>query len=121
MFRFVAVSLFTAAAVLCTCQAQPPADQIQGQTVVRYDDLNLSRERDAQQMLARLNEAASQACGGSPFLKGLQPGTGHFVMSDYRRCREEALEKAVASLRAPVVTRLYAQSRGQTANRVAGR
>lgn len=82
-----------------------------GDVVVRYNDLNLSKERDARQMLQRLSAAAHRACGGSPFLRDHSPGTGPFVLADYLSCRDAALAQAVASLRAPVVSRLFAESR----------
>lgn len=109
MFRPLTFATAALAVALGAAQGQPPA-LTRGDAVVRYDDLNLSRERDARQMLQRLAEAAHRACGGSPFLRDHSPGTGPFVAADYRSCRDAALAQAVASLRSPAVSRLFAES-----------
>ena len=119
MLRPLTFATAALAVAICAAQGQPPA-LTRGDVTVRYGDLNLSRERDARQMLQRLAGAAHQACGGSPFLRDHSPGTGPFVADAYRSCRDAALAQAVASLHAPLVSRLYAEDR-QDARRFAGR
>jgi UrcA family protein len=102
----VATSLFAAA------PAQPAA-LTRSDALVRYDDLDLSRNADAEVMLQRMEAAADQACGGRPSLRGSRPGLETFLREDFRDCREAALANAIASLRAPTVTKLYTETRKQ--------
>lgn len=110
MLRPLTFATAALAVALCAAQGQPTA-QTRGDVTMRYDDLNLNRERDARVMLQRLAEAAHRACGGSPYLRDHSPGTGPFVEAEYRSCRDAALAQAVASLHAPTVSRLFAESR----------
>ncbi len=70
--------------------------------VVRYGDLDLQRPTDASTLLARLRTAALSACGA-----------GFESLPEYRAavgrspCYKDSLYSAVASLDAPLVTRIY--------------
>lgn len=116
-----ALLLFAAAfAFAAAAPAQPPA-QLRGDSLVRYGDLDLSREADARTLLNRLDMAATQACGGRPTLRGNRPGLDTFLRADFQDCHAEALANAVAALQAPVVTKLFAQSTARQPNRIANR
>jgi len=120
MYRLIAVSLFAVAPFLCAAGAQPPA-AIRGDAVVRYSDLDLTTANGARVMLARIERAAAEACGRSPRLRAPHSAQIRFLMADYRECREQAVAQAVTSLKAPAVSRLYAQTRRNGAARFAGR
>ena len=70
--------------------------------------LDLDQPAGAARMLRRLDEAAMEACGASPF-----------SWSEYRwavrrsECHAASLDRAVAELDAPAVTALYDQTRDQ--------
>jgi UrcA family protein len=118
MFRTL---LFTAVATVVltgAAPAQPPA-QLRGDAVVRYGDLDLGREADARTLLKRLDSAANEACGRRPALRGSRPGLETFLNADFRNCHDEAMANAVAALKAPVVTRIFAQA--HRPNRIANR
>jgi UrcA family protein len=120
MMRPLLLSAAAAFAFAAAAPAQPPA-QLRGDTVVRYGDLDLSREADARTMLKRLDSAAVEACGRRPTLRGSRPGLETFLNADFRNCHGEALANAVSALKAPMVTRLYAQSTAHQPNRIANR
>ncbi len=107
-----------ASALLCAAEAGPA--QLRGDSVVRYDDLDLTQDRDARLMLLRMERATSQACGGNPYLHAT-PGLITFMEGDYRDCREAALTNAIAALKAPKVSKLYAEKHAQEQRRIAGR
>lgn len=119
MFRAFGISTFVIAALLSAASAEPAA--VQGTSKVSYGDLDLSTASGARAMLTRIEKAATQACGRSPFLREPHSPTIRYAMYDYRQCREQAVAQAVASLRAPAVSRLYAESRAGRPGHVAGR
>lgn len=79
-----------------------PAAASARETAVRSHDLDLAQARDAQLMLRRLDKAALEVCGASIV-----------SVADQQRavrrsvCYRQAMEGAVAALRAPVVMDLY--------------
>jgi UrcA family protein len=119
MLRSLITGAIVATALFAAAPAQP-ATLTRGDVLVRYDDLDLSRDADARVMLHRLDAAADQACGGRPSLRGSRPGLETFLFEDFRDCREATLANTITSLRAPAVTKLYAETRKQP-RRLAGR
>ncbi len=73
-----------------------------GSVAVRYGDLNLNDRAGAAVMLHRLDTAALEACGVSPF-----------SLREYKlavqgsACHVTRMDQAVAELGAPAVTELY--------------
>jgi UrcA family protein len=120
MFRTLLFTAVAAVALTGAAPAQPPA-QLRGDAVVRYDDLDLSREADARTLLKRLEAAAEDACGRRPSLRGNRPGLETFLKADFHDCRAAAINNAVLALKAPVVTRLFAQSAAHQPNQIANR
>ena len=83
-------------------QAQTTPKQITAQ--VSYADLDLSTHDGARALLKRINSAAKETCGPAPVMSPLTPAApGH-----YDRCVEQAADKAVAQLNAPLVVALHA-------------
>ncbi len=71
------------------------------QVVVHYGDLKLSNAAGAQSLLLRLKAAARQACGGTV-------GRGELrILRDYHTCLNASLDRAVATVDAPMVSALY--------------
>jgi UrcA family protein len=108
------ISIMLAAAVALAGMAAGPAAVAGDQTAsvkVVYTDLNLSNPKDSAVLLHRLREAAMEACGASDF-----------SVPDYRwavmrsQCYTDSVDRAVAALNAPTVTRLYSQQ-GELASR----
>jgi UrcA family protein len=90
-------------------QAQGNRDS-QVQVSVYYGDLDLSHQAGAQELIGRLEVAASKVCGGMPDIRDLT----RFQM--YRACTKHALDKAVASVGQPIVSALYGEPLQQTAS-----
>lgn len=94
----------TLAILLLTAIAAAPiraASFDRPQVTVSYSDLDLSRPAGAAALLDRLSTAARAVCGGVPDIRNLA------AMSNFRACRKEAMDRAVASIRAPLVAQLY--------------
>jgi UrcA family protein len=76
---------------------------------VRFRDLDLNRPTDAAVMLGRLENAAMEACGASPFssLREYQMAIRE------SRCYARGVSGAVAELNAPALTALYERETGR--------
>ncbi len=82
-------------------QAQTAPKQITAQ--VSYADLDLSTHDGARALLKRINSAAKEACGPDPVMSPLTPA----APTRYDRCIEQAADKAVADVNAPLVVALH--------------
>jgi UrcA family protein len=71
---------------------------------VAYGDLNLQSQAGAKAMLSRLEGAATDVCGGEPDIHLLDR------QAIYQRCRAEAVDRAVRTMDAPLVTAMAGQS-----------
>jgi UrcA family protein len=80
---------------------------------VHYNDLNLANSADAHTLLKRFVGASEQVCGGRP-----QMGNLH-AQGIHDACVKEAMDRAVASVHAPLVASLY--NKEAVAYRLAGR
>jgi UrcA family protein len=109
VLRFLAVLAMMAAGPASAQTVSIKADPVHRRSVeVRSDDLDLSREADARQMLARLGVAADRACGGRP-PQNMHPAEAALA-ADYRQCRDRALAAAAAALKSPALDRLIAKT-----------
>jgi UrcA family protein len=70
-------------------------------TKVAYGDLDISRPEGARTLLSRIEHAGRKVCGPSPAIYDLHGA------SDYRRCRTEAVDKAVTDMRSPILTAMH--------------
>lgn len=123
MFRLLklSVAVIALAAIAQGAYAQPNSDDgvTVRQATVNYSDLNINNERDANVMLARINHAATHACGSAASFDsdyGIAPG---YVTKDFEACRTAAVGKTVAALGAPVLSRIYADAHPATNTRLA--
>jgi UrcA family protein len=109
----ISTPIIAAAVMLAALSFSAHADasslstHITGRGVVYYGDLNLNAEQDARIMLQRIERAAKKACGGhaafSTYTGSLDP--------TFEECRSEAIQRTVKQLGAPMVTRIYSETR----------
>ena len=92
-----ATAAITLAAAAGAASAQPTPE---GGVRVRVADLDIRTAYGARILLARIKWAAGQACGDQPLLNDL----GERLR--FRQCREDAVERAVLKLDAPMVSAL---------------
>jgi UrcA family protein len=105
MIRSIIISL--AATIAVGALAQPAAAQDRrGSAAVQYEDLDLSRERGAEILLRRLENAAQRVCGNAHHRR--------ISLADraaFGRCVDATLDAAVASVDEPLVSQRYAGGR----------
>lgn len=71
---------------------------------VRHGDLDLADKSGAETMLARLDKAATKACGGKPMsATDLDHQMTQARLDEHRRCKAAAIDRATLKLGAPVV------------------
>ncbi len=101
MRKSLIVLLLAVSSLPLAAQAKPGDSLLGVNTVaVPYGDLNLSHPIGAQTMLRRIKAAATEVCGA--------PGSHDLrERRDIRHCMRDAVENALAQLRAPLVTALY--------------
>ncbi len=100
MFRTLAFATIAIVAIAGSASAQSGDDGAPNAVSIHYSDLNLNQGAGAGVMLARIESAASTACGGQP--DAMMLGR----RASYDRCRKETVAHAVAQLNAPSVTTL---------------
>ena len=113
----VSTPMFAAAAMLAALSfgvhADTPIDgppnNVTGRSIVHYGDLNLNLEQDAKIMLQRIERAAKKACGGHATFSSYTGSLDH----TFEECRGQAIQRAVNQLGAPLVTRIYSESRAR--------
>lgn len=101
---FVGIALACFATQPAQAESRPVKKNFVGSESVVYTDLDLTRESDAEVLLGRIKEAAFRVCGGDPRNHvgyDLMPGR---IELAFRECREEAVERAIASVDVPQVT-----------------
>jgi UrcA family protein len=82
--------------------AQPPAGpSADGAPVLRYAELDLTRERGARVLVGRIKQAAHTFCGPEPRPVSL----GEYER--YQACVQETAGAAVRRVNAPLVTAVY--------------
>jgi UrcA family protein len=100
--RFQIVALAAAASLAAgAASAQTPASGDVARVVVRYSDLDVTREEGAAVLARRINQAAHAVCGSEPSPKSLDE---YFR---YRTCVNDSAETAVHETGAPLVVAAY--------------
>lgn len=106
MIRTAALAVTVAAfSSVATAQAEPA----QREVVVRYGDLDLTREEGAQALLHRLEHAVEQVCS----VRNTSFRDRRAVRAA-RACAEETMSRALAQVEAPMVQTLFAARRERT-------
>jgi UrcA family protein len=109
----ISIPTFTATMMLAALSFGARADtsgrpeKITGLSVVYYGDLDVNAEPDAKILLQRITQAANKACGGHPTFSSY---TGR-LDDTFNECRIEAIARTVKQLGAPMVTRIYSETR----------
>jgi UrcA family protein len=97
----IALTAFTFACSLPIAAADPSAPP---SLVVKYDDLDLSTEKDAKTLYARLRMAARQACAA-------HDGRDLRRRALWRQCYDDALSGAVVKVNRDTVSALHQRAR----------
>jgi UrcA family protein len=72
---------------------------------VDIHDLDLTRAADMRVLETRVAQAAEQVCGGRPDRgNGYEENELKLLLPAYEKCHSEAIQRANASIRAPVQT-----------------
>ncbi|HEY8509414.1 MAG TPA: UrcA family protein [Steroidobacteraceae bacterium] len=109
MFRKTTTLLVSALALLASSLAMAEGLLVNVKSeVVRYDDIRLSSKVGVAVLYGRLRQAAERAC--APLY-----GVDLPAKNRYRKCFDEALGKAVATVAHSGLTEYYEQRRGVTA------
>ena len=119
MLRVLGLSLIAAAVLAGTAVARPNDGMIRKDVSVYYHDLDLNSEAGAHTMLMRIAMAAKEACGRSPYFYSYYSAAPALAQREFAKCQAEAIAHAVMSLRAPTVSRLYAENGNVQAPRLA--
>lgn len=75
---------------------------------VRFNDLDLNQPTDAAVMLGRLDRAAIQACGASPFGSLRE----YRLSIRWSRCYANSMNRAISLLNAPELTAMFDREMG---------
>jgi UrcA family protein len=94
-FRFV---LAAAAAVMTASVAASAQEYVSHHVDITYGDLDLSTASGQAVLQERIDSAAAMACGGSAPFVGNYRDAPQFYDKEFKRCRANAREQAVASL-----------------------
>jgi UrcA family protein len=108
-----------AAFVTLGSMAQAAEVMIRQDVEVRYSSNELVSEAGARGLLARIDHAAMEACGGPPYFNSLYSTAPLLVKKNFAECHDAAVNRAVATLNSPMLTQVFA-SNGYL-YRVAGR
>lgn len=100
-FLISALALASLAAAGAACAQTPAAHDDDARVVVRYTDLDLTREEGAAVLARRINVAARAICGAEPRPNDL----GEYFR--YRTCVNDSAEAAVHEVGAPMVIAIY--------------
>ena len=87
-----------------------------GQSSVAYDPESLATEAGSRALLAKLERAAYEACGGDPRNHAAWKNTPKLTVRAYRACQERAVAQAVTQVGSPALAAVHA---GQVRTRVA--
>ena len=103
------ITLICALALAAAAPALAHAASLGGEqapsVAVRYGDLDLSRAQDAKVLLARIDDAAMESCGATPFNDPLE-----YQVVRRSACRNETMAKAVAEIGAPALKAAFETS-----------
>jgi len=91
------------APAMATASARPSNQEHTYGVLVRYGDLNVNTAKGAEQLYRRISYAAHEACSDV-----VAPSYA-LLGAAYRRCRQTAVEDAVAKVDRPRLTALYGQ------------
>ena len=94
-------ALALTAAVPAIALAAPAGDQAPS-FVVRFNDLDLSRQADAKVLLQRIDDAAMESCGAD-----IHTDAAQYAVVRRSACRTETMASAVAQIHAPLLSAAF--------------
>jgi UrcA family protein len=103
---FAAAMMLTMLGFGAPADASSPDPVIRGRSIVRYGDLHIDSEQDAKILLRRIEQAATEVCGGHP------PFVTYTRVPDttFEECRRGTVARTVKKLGAPAVMRVYSET-----------
>ncbi len=99
-------ALFAAIAIAATAPASAEQRVRINKVAVPYGDLDLTRVEGVKTLTFRLNRAVDQVCGRGATSASMS------IRRQVQACREQAIDVAVASINAPLLTALYEGGEG---------
>lgn len=94
----------TVAVIVFAVPAVSSASDMKGRSEkVDYTDLNVDKESGAETLYRRLQHASKRVCGVESF----KTAGGIRELAEQRRCYHDALDKAVAKINNPLLTRIH--------------
>lgn len=118
MLRKLTMSIAATTLLVTAAHAEPGT--IRKDVQVFYHPTDLSTDAGAHLLLARINEAAREACGGAALFYGTYDVAPGLARKDFAKCQASAVSTAVSQLNAPLLTKAYALN-GDGTLRLAGR
>ncbi|GAA0527282.1 UrcA family protein [Rhizomicrobium palustre] len=111
MLKIVGTALVAAGLIAGAAQAE---EVIRKDVQVAYHDLDLASETGAKTLLVRIEKAANEACGNSPYFYSSYSVAPALASKQFAACRANAINSAVKSVKAPLVQNLYATNGSYT-------
>jgi UrcA family protein len=108
MLKIVGITL--TAAALMGAAAHAGSTVIRTDVPVAFSDLDLSTEGGAHELLGRIEHAAAQACGNSPFFYSTYSVAPALADREFNTCRANAVDTAMKSLKFPMVQKIYSSA-----------
>lgn len=106
MLKFVGTALSAATLLAGLATAGEPA-MIRKDVAVSYSDLDLSTEAGAKALVGRIEKAAAEACGSTPYFYSSYSVAPGLASRTFNECRANAINSAVKSVNAPKVRQIY--------------
>jgi UrcA family protein len=118
MFRSIHAAILAIAAATMlgqsvACKASDVKYELVGRIAVQLRDLNLHDPDAARTLLARLDHAAWQACGGDPRFNSHYARRPDQVRRVFQECRDDAVARAVREVGVQTLTQAYNESKSQ--------
>jgi hypothetical protein len=108
MLKIVGTALTAAALFAGIAQADPAL--IRKDVAVSMSDLDLSTESGAKTLITRIEKAASEACGTTPYFYSYYSVAPGLATKQFSDCRTNAIGTAVKAVNAPLVHQIFASN-----------
>jgi len=97
--------------------SKPPEVQpeLVGQVRVELKGLDLQNPADARALMTRIEKAAYRACGGNPKFAWSYDLMPERTLEVYARCREEAIQRAIAQIGGAQLAQMHQEERPRPA------
>jgi UrcA family protein len=98
MTRSSSATILLLVALTACAAAQTQEKELVGEVRVPVRDLDLRNEADGERLLRRIEEAAYEACGGSPLQSRTHGPLPSATAQAYADCRADAVARARAAI-----------------------